>query len=324
MTRVKRFLTSRISRLRKAPQTEAALWDHLDTCGIDFRASMADLITRYGSAPAVWSEKLDICVMADAAPFIPGLAHPPAFQFSPASDLSAPPRDFFCAVQASPDHRINYAKAIAALVRKFGDGTVGTASNTASRDWQFGHASLSCTVWPPDSQQPGRNTRHEIFPETITEAAIWMAPAYRVPLSKTQLAQCSNATLLPTPTPPREKMIPVGQLTHDWPSTLPPLDPGLYLSTKDAALLKQTTPGLIDILPRTWMHDISLDRITGGRGGREAIATLRYGPPEQPDLPSRSMTLCDLYGDPNALDAFANALCERLSLPLDVYEGPMD
>ncbi|MDA8746746.1 hypothetical protein N9M66_00885 [Litoreibacter sp.] len=323
MRRIKPFLHQTLNRLRGAAP-EAPLWDRLDACGVAFRTPMAQLIEQYGSSPSVWSGQLDICTLTNTTPFIAGLAHPPAFQFSPDTDLTAPPRDLFCAVQANPDHRINYAKAIAALVPLFGNGIVGTASNTASRDWRFGHATLSCTVWPPDAQSSGRNTRHEVFPETITEASIWIAPAYRPAMTAEQLDWCDTATHLPAPGKPPERYLKVGGLTFDWPQTLAPLDQGLYLCQDDAALLKQITPGLIDILPRAWMRGIALDRITSGRGGKEAILSIRYAPSGQTELPTKTMALCDLYGDPNALDGFAEEISQRLELPIDIYEGPMD
>ncbi|MEM9583662.1 MAG: hypothetical protein AAGA08_11150 [Pseudomonadota bacterium] len=319
-----RFLKSRFPKLRPSPTSEALLWDRLDRCGIAFRAPMADLIDRYGAKPAIWSDQLDICILHDADPFIAGLAHPPAFQFSQDTDLLQPPSALFCAVQASPDHRINYAKAIAALKPHFGEGTVGTAANTASRSWQFGHATLSCTVWPPEAQSPARNTRHEIFPETRTEASIWMSPAYRTHPPPDLLAACACPALLPCPALPPKRLIAVGALTYDWPAEIEELPCGLYLSESGDSLLKQTRTGLIDILPRDWMRQIALARITGGRGGQEAIVTIEYSPSGQPDLPPQTMTLCEIYGDPNALDAFANDLAQRLDLPVDIYEGPQD
>ncbi len=314
----------RLPKFRSSTKTEQILWDRLDRCGLDFRQPMIELIERYGSKPAIWSEQLEICTLESKLDFIPGLAHPPAFQFGPETDLLKPPNALFCVVQASPDHRINYAKAIAALRPLFGEGTVGKASNTASRDWQFGHATLSCTVWPPQSQAPGRNRRHEVFPETKTEASIWISPAYRTNLPQRFIEDCKTARVLPAPAAPPKRLIAVGALTYNWPSALPEFETGLYLSANEQTLIKRITPTLIDILPRPWIRAVCLARITGGRGGQEAILTLKYSPSGQVERAARTMTLCDMYGDPHALDAFANEVSARLNLPVEIIEGPQD
>ena len=151
-----------------------------------------------------------------------------------------------------------------------------------------------------------------------------MSPAYRTHPPPDLMAACATAAPLPCPAPPPKRLIAVGALTYDWPAEIEELPCALYLSESGDSLLKQTRTGLIDILPRDWMRQIALARITGGRGGQEAIVTIEYSPSGQPDLPPQTMTLCEIYGDPNALDAFANDLAQRLDLPVEIYEGPQD
>ncbi len=303
---------------------EAPLWDHLDACGIPFRTPMADLISQYGSYPIGWSEALDTCTPQGHAQFIAGLAHQPTFQFSRDTDLLVPANYFFCAVQESADHRLNYAKAIHALVGLFGKGEPSSTSNTVAREWRFGHARLSCTVWPPERQDKGRNSRHDMFPETITEASITFTPAWRPPLSAEERAYCETAQPLDLGAHQSAAYGPVGPLTRDWPGDLASLPLGPAFAQDDAALLCATAPGLVDIVPRSWITAIALDRITGGRGGMEALVKLKFARSGQTHLPESWITLAYAHGDPHALDAQAEQLAARLGLEIKLYEGPSD
>ena len=175
MPRLPRFLTS---RSREDDPQEAPLWAHLDRCGLGFRTPMAELIAAHGAHPIGWTPDLDICMPPCAKPLFAGLDHPPSFRFDAATDLSQPPALFHAALRASPDHRVNYARAIKALCDLFGEGEYSATQRSSGREWRFGRAWLRCEVHPPELQPNTPNLRHEMFPKSRVEAAISFAPAW--------------------------------------------------------------------------------------------------------------------------------------------------
>jgi hypothetical protein len=156
---------------------EARLWAQLDRCEINFRAPMADLIAAHGTHPLGWAEDVDICFLADAKPLVKGQADPVAFEITPGTDLGQPPATLRCAVRQQQDFRLNYAHAISALVRLFGEGEEATTETAVGRRWSFGRARLSCFVFPPDRAPEARNSRrNQMFPDRAFEAAIHIEP----------------------------------------------------------------------------------------------------------------------------------------------------
>lgn len=157
--------------------TEVRLWDRLDKCGINFRAPMSELIARYGCHPLGWADGIDICPMEGARPFVDGQTDPMVFDFTDQTDLSKPPPLLRCAVRNSPDFRINYARAIAGLVKHFGEGEDDTHDNAVGRLWQMGPARVTCHVIPPDRVDPAiPSKRNAMFPDRAVEAAILIVP----------------------------------------------------------------------------------------------------------------------------------------------------
>lgn len=179
MSPLKRILTSPFSKQNKPAETEAPLWDHLDACGIDFRASIRTLIDEHEHHPLGWAPDRDICTINSASPFCAGLDQDVSFEFDPSADLSGPPQHLRCAVRADPDFRMNYARATHALVKLFGEGVANSTDTSVGRIWTFGDAWVTCTTFPPNRQdQSQRNPRHDMFPDRATEAAIHIFPAY--------------------------------------------------------------------------------------------------------------------------------------------------
>jgi len=170
------FLRPKVAQVNRLP--EAPLWDHLDACGLAFRAPMQLLIDAHGAHPIGWDPDLDICTPPCAKPLFAGLDHPPSFRFSAQSDLNQPAPLFHAALRASNDHRINYARAIKALCNLFGEGTYDGTDTGTGRVWRFGQAWLRCDAHPPEQQPSAPNLRHEMFPKSRVEAAISFAPAW--------------------------------------------------------------------------------------------------------------------------------------------------
>ncbi len=162
---------------RNTGTPEARLWTRLERCGVDFRTPMADLVARYGRHPIGWADGIDICPLEDARPFVNGQTDPMVFDFTPQTDLSKPPVLLRCAVRNTPDFRINYAHAIAQLVKFFGEGEDDTHKGAVGRCWQMGTARVTCHVIPPDRVDPTMpSRRNAMFPDRAVEAAILIAP----------------------------------------------------------------------------------------------------------------------------------------------------
>ncbi|PTX55414.1 hypothetical protein C8N43_0048 [Litoreibacter ponti] len=312
-----------IWRRRRAPRCpEAALWDHLDACEIPFRAPLSDWIDRYHLSPSVWSEGLDYCIPDDVAPFFPGLDAPLHAQVYEVADLAAPPDYLWCALRGDGDHRLNYAGALARLTKIFGKGAETSSSNTVSREWRFGLARLSCTVWPPEKQSYGQNDRHRLFPDTITEASVAIHPAWRAPLSAEEHAACAAAKPIwadPSPTPGAN----IIRFSRDWPSDAATLPPGLALAGQDM-LLSIRSPDIADLFPRTLMRELHLVRLTPARGGSMASLSLRLSAQLRDGPGEINRTVASVSGDHAALDAVAETLAKALDLPLDTCTGPSD
>lgn len=156
---------------------EAPLWDHLDRCGVPFRAPMSELIATHGTHPLGWADNVDICLLEGAKPFVTGQTDPMVFDITAQTDLTLPPPALRCAVRETGDFRLNYARAIAALVRLFGDGNEASTQAAVGRRWSFGRAHLSCFVIPPDRAPKAQHSRrNQMFPDRAQEAAIHIEP----------------------------------------------------------------------------------------------------------------------------------------------------
>lgn len=305
---------------------EAPLWNHLDACGIPFRTASQDLIAEFGTFPLVWTPSLDACSIEGKKPFIPNLANPLTFKLHKGLDPDSPPTDFSTAVQATDDHRLNFAKAISGLRAAFGPGDVASASNTVARRWRFGWAEIRCTTWPPENQDNrGLNSRHKMFPETITEAQISVIPGWRPPLTDQEAAWCRTAQALAPelPGPQEHPFRPIRPQTRDWPDGVQAFSGPLALSEDKAAILWHAAPGLINIVPVAVCHSLHLDRIEASRSSAAASLMIHFE-----DLPSRTTgrtrRIVSRGGALDGLDALAEDLAKATNLPLTSYTGPMD
>lgn len=308
-------LFARASKGGSGAPPETPLWDHLDACGIAFRAPMQDLIARHGSFPSPWERSSDACVFGGTAPFLTGEDRPATFQFTASSDLSAPPERFWCTVDANPDHRLNYAKAVHALVRLFGQGEVHSGNDSTSRNWRFGHAQLSCTVRPPEKNQ-WRDTPQLRADRDRVMASICVVPNWRPAVTPQEAQWCASALPLRIDHPLTEWSAHITSLTRDLPGTLN-LAPGPYFAPNDAAYMFVQGGGLIDILPRQDICTVELLRVTSGRGGPAATLSLSYQPGSDERLPRKLVRVAHMSGKASAFDALAEQLATRLGLGLN-------
>ncbi len=161
----------------RAGPPEAPVWQQLERCGIDFRAPVAELLDRYPRLPIGWADDIDICLFEGCEPFLPGQSDPIGFDITAKTDLTAPPALLRCAVRERTDHRLNYAHAIARLVKLFGDGQEASTDAAVGRRWRFGRAEINCFVIPPERlKERPQSRRNLMFPDRATEASIHIAP----------------------------------------------------------------------------------------------------------------------------------------------------
>ncbi|SFR44694.1 hypothetical protein [Litoreibacter janthinus] len=306
----------------KSSLPEARLWNHLDACAIPFRAPLGDWVAQMHLTASGWSDGLDYCIPDTQTPLFAGLDVPVRAQISEYTNFDAPPDYLWGAVQGAKDHRLNYAKALAGLTKVFGKGTASSASNTVSRNWSFGLARVSCTVWPPNKNRHGTNSRHQMFPETIEEASIAIYPAWRPPLEEAEFAACATATNFWIDPEPHQRAN-LTSRSRDWPTTLPQLPQGLSMTPRGDLLV--TCPlGIVDIYKAGRVKALKLDRLTPARGGACAhlnavtTVTARDGPIDKP------RGIATLGARSDGLDAVAQDLAAKLGVPLDIWTGAND
>ena len=303
---------------RKLPIPEAPLWSFLDACGIPFRAPIRDWVSQMHLTHSGWSEGLDYCIPPQQTPLIDGLDVPLRAQVTEYTNYDQAPEYLLGAIQGPNDHRLNYAKGVAQLSALFGKGSEASDANTVSREWRFGLARVTCTVWPPAKQSGGPNSRHQMFPETREEAAIAIHPAWRPPLSKSERDACATAAQLwAAPHPSSPSLITAK--SRDWPAAVKPLQQGLAL-TSNGDLLHVQAAGVVVIYPRHAVTGLQLDRITAGRGGAGSYLRVvtqiqtREGPRES----SQEVASCRSTA---GLDEISENLAQRLDAPLTTWSG---
>jgi hypothetical protein len=215
---------------------------------------------------------------------------------------------------------LNFAKAIAELTKVFGKGKASSASNTVAREWVFGLAQISCTVWPPDQQHGGRNDRHLKFPNSIEEASIAIRPAWRAPLSDEDYDICAKASshwATPTPVQTLEFYPGVTKYSRDWPKSLRALPQGIAL-TPEGDLLLTRTQGIVDIFTAGEVTALELNRLTPARGGAEAYLDVKVTVNCRDGIAQQSRPIASIFGNTMGLDTCATELAGKLGLPLDI------
>ncbi|SDX02340.1 hypothetical protein [Litoreibacter albidus] len=292
---------------------ETRLWTHLDACGIPFRAPLSEWATEMHLTSCGWCHGLDYCIPDAQASFVPCLDAPLRAQVSPDTNLDAPPDYLWGAVRGTGDLRLNYAKAIAALTKTFGNGAECSTATSVARRWDIGLARITCTVHPPQHLTGTPSPRHQMFPETVHEAQIAIYPAWRPVLSKRVAMECATAkSVWAMPTAQRPVRIAITGASHDWPTGITPLPVGLACSDA-GALLVIKSPHIFDRYSDGRLRGIVLSRgADGARLYANVTVTTRDGP-----ATARRAVAHDPSG-PDKLDAVAKSLSARLNLPMDV------
>jgi len=308
-------------RRASAARSEQALWAHLDACALPFRAPVAEWVRDGHVTPSVWSAGIDYVLPdlpKDAPLFIPGLDTPMRVQLVDRTDLSAPPGYLWGAVRDQDSAALNYARAVAQISALFGPGTEASSSNTLAQIWQFGHARLSCTAFPPELQDPNLppNQRHTLEPGSQCEARIDIQPAWREPA---EVAQCAGATLIWADPAPAALDGPLPsaltRFSRDWPTDVPALPPGIA-RTPEGAVLYIRAGGVVDVFAPKTLDALRLNRVGRARGAAFCALDAQYST-HGPDGPLRShCTLARVDGSEAALDDVAAQVAQAADLPL--------
>ncbi len=235
--------------------------------------------------------------------------------------MEAPPLTLFGHVRTHTTSKANFELACQELEALFGVGHDNSASNTMSRRWDFGLASVTATVFPPALNRQFRpNSRHDTDPDSETDCTLTIVPAWRDPVTDTEQKWLFSYNPMFAAVPgDAQPLVVIQSYTVDWPGRkLPPL-PGFGLSKDGAALLHIPALGLINILPRNWMTTVERNSLLPARGPGEASINIRFQPGGQDHLES-SLAIAARVGDPYVFDDLAQDLANKLDLPLRLHE----
>ena len=245
---------------------ETILWGYLDSCGVEFRKTKAELLKQYGSRESGWAKDFNYCEINSKTPFLNNLAHPLAFQYSSQTDLNSCPEGFFGYIREFSDEGKNYSLALMQLEKIFGKGYDVSASNTLSSKWNFGQGNITITIFPREKKySPKTNNRHINIPGSETECSIWVTPAWRCSVSVEERSWIEKYTPheLSKPTYMKGSRLSaayrpqydVSNLTRDWPDKVPQRECGFCFTRDKKAVLRITGPSFVDILPLSWVTE---------------------------------------------------------------------
>lgn len=275
------------------------LW--LEGHGLPLRLTEAGLAARYGRSGEEARVPLDRPLFG----IVPALA----FRwFEPALC----PAGWTADLRPTGDARSNLAQVTAAIAAVLGQGRDVSVSNTIAREWRFGRAVISATVWPPE-WNPGPNSRHAADPGAATECRLAIAPGWQPPLSAGQIDQLRAMRPL--------GWAPVIDAWHapflsDWPCGVGRMRPAIG-PAPDGALVIAARPALCVVLPPDRLCAIAHHRATPARGGGWQTVSVELAGPGW-----RGLTV--LRGDAHSplAGARAQALAKALRLPLRRSEAP--
>ena len=302
-------------------RAEQPLWGVLDEAHFPFRSARRELVARFGQRPSGWSAGLSYCEVESGRPLLSGLAHPFVFQFRADDDLDVHETTFFGYLRASDDADENFRSAVSQLAEHFGDGDDVSVSNTCCRQWQFGRASLTARIFPPELNQHFRsNARHEAVPGSATECGVTLETAWRRALSQHEHTWLTGyETVHRADKPPHRLPFHAG-LTRDWPDDLPAPAAGFGLSTDCRALL-HVADASVNVLPTEWIESVEYAVVLPARGGGGDYLSLRFRQSGRAEPRRSSLTVAECFGTPHGFDVLAAKLAERLGVPLSVEES---
>ena len=306
------------------------MWDYLDSCGVEFRKTRAELLKQYGSRESGWAKDFNYCEINSKTPFLNNLAHPLAFQYSSQTDLNACPEDFVGYIRDFSDEEKNYSLALKQLQNIFGKGCDVSTSNARSLKWDFGQANITILIFIKEKNSFSEsNNRHKNIPGSETECSIRVTPAWRCPVSAEEYGWIEDYI-------PHEFSKPdylngnsvsavyrphynISNLTRDWPDKVPQRDCGFCFTRDKKAVLRITDPSFVDILPLSWVTSVSRQSMLPAKGGGQGSVSLAFKPSGLDGI--RQHSFCILkHENPHEFNDIAIKIAEELNLPLNENE----
>ena len=303
-------------------QPEDKLWEILDRSGIDFRQTKAKLIDIFGHRNCGWTTDLDICEIREVLPLIAGLTNSFMFQYQPNENLATPPGTLFSYVRSSSDARKNYSLAVEKLTVLFGVGKDSSVSNTISRSWDFGLASITAVAFPLNL--PGNeieNTRHQLIAGSRTECTVSITPAWRTSLKDSNIKKVESYKAIYA-TPKNQNYKPeICDLSFELdPNTAVP-NRGFGFSSDNSILIQFPGERIVNLLPVSWIVALSCHNSLVARGAGGAYLSVTYFAEGKKNGARVTRTIAAIEGEPHSLDKLAEKLKKKLGVPLEITEA---
>lgn len=295
---------------------EQPLWDYLDDCGIEFRQPKSALKQTYGSHQHEWLAGSQMVSLASPRPFLNGLAYPISFQFDSGADLADIPRYFTAYMRQSDDIYQNYNDAVAQLSALFGPGADVAATNVDARQWRFGLARVSATIWPP-SRNPGlaTNQRYQHIPGSMSECAIVVETGYCIAPHAAEREALSSYSELSATHPAYDTHLTGLSRRHAG-----QCQAGFGVDNNKRFLIRYDQAQTVQMLPIEWIQQVEYVQLTPAKGAGGISIGVAYQPPaySKPGF----LRLLEAPFEPGAYRSVALNLSQHLSVPLADLEMP--
>lgn len=294
--------------------SQAALWAVLDDAAVPFRDPVGDLVTRYGTRHAVWTDAFTYCDLPEGKAFLPDLAHGFSCRIASHVDVTRAPVTLEGDVRTSDTAETNYALVLDRLTGLWGPpGTVET-NNALTSIWADGYCTVTVRVFPPQLNTfMGNNDRHRLVPGSATECTINIRPDWWPPLSQQEqnwIAAWRADATFPLPHP-----------AAFWDTTSRPLPkshrppaPGQGFLPDASVYVYVTDQMRAVFVERANVRHIRHDILTPARGGGGSEVSISYVPSGRADGRISSLSvLSGRYDDPTH-PGIANQLAARFGV----------
>lgn len=286
----------------------------LDSVGLPFRSSRAQLMADHGARCNDWPD--EVFIKAER-PLLDGLLRPLAFRPAAQFDPALPPGYLYGYVHTGPDAMANLESVRRQLQASLSEPVAVGFSNARSYRWSFGTASVTASCFPPELQHRGRNPLHERHRRLAVACLIEVASGLRTALSTAERAWLQTyRPAIALPPPPGRAW----DLAHSPPEDYeaefvrePEGDPGRYSNTIGMSADRE---GLIYcahqlvVVPAPAVHRFEVQRIWPGRGPGSSSLYLAVAT-NLPQWPEKQLHVAS-HSNPDGLSELAIRL-QRLT-----------
>ncbi len=307
----------------KLDTPEAPLWAFLDRLDLPFRTPLAVLLAQHGQQPgsANW---LSDCVLPGKT-LLRGLS-PFAVQVREGDDPTLPPVELVAAYRSGRtptdwlmDRRVyrNFDRVLQAVQAELGPGENAASSNTRAREWRYGMARLSVTVFPPAlNPRRGNNVRYAADPGARHECSLRINPGWLPDLSAAQLAMVAEYHPIGAAMEPFFGRYHMAAPWHRWPAGAGPRPVTGYGPAAGGAGLVIVAGDLVHAIPRADLQELSREVLMPARGPGQVDLSVRYAPAGLTGVRPHLLVLARTQFERSALLAEGQALAAALDIPL--------